>query len=49
MQKTVKKYFTPGVYKLVIAGDEKLVSAQLAKISGLKKYSAADLEYKAEN
>ena len=49
VQKVVKKYFIPDVYKLVIAGDEKIVAAQLAKISGLKKYSAADLEYKAEN
>jgi predicted Zn-dependent peptidase len=49
VQKAVKKYFTPGIYKLVISGDEKVVASQLAKIPDLKKYSPADLVYKQEN
>ena len=44
VQKTVKKYFTPDVYKLVIAGDEAVVNAQLSTLKGLVKYKAADIE-----
>lgn len=46
VQKAIKKYYIPNIYKLVIAGDELLVAEQLGKINGLKKYSAADLELK---
>jgi predicted Zn-dependent peptidase len=49
VQKAIKKYFVPGIYKLVICGDEKVVASQLAKIPDLKKYSPADLVYKQEN
>ena len=44
VQKAIKKYFTPSIYKLVIAGDESKVSEQLAKLSGLQKFSASDIE-----
>jgi zinc protease len=46
VQKVVKKYFTPGVYKLVISGDEQEVKEQLSQIKNLKKFVAADLELK---
>ncbi len=44
VQKVIKKYYTPNVYKLVIAGDESKVSEQLAKINGLQKFKASDIE-----
>ena len=44
VQKVIKKYFTPNIYKLVIAGDELKVSDQLSKLSGLQKFSASDIE-----
>lgn len=44
VQKVIKKYFTPNSYKLVIAGDESKVAEQLAKFSGLQKFSASDIE-----
>ena len=44
VQKIVKKYFTPDVYKLVIAGDETAVGTQLNTLKGLTKYKAADME-----
>ncbi len=44
VQKVIKKYFTPDVYKLVVSGDESVVAGQLASIKGLIKYKAADLE-----
>lgn len=37
VNKTIKKYFTPWSYKLVIAGDEKALGDQLGKIGGLEK------------
>lgn len=37
LNKTIKKYFTPDSYKLMIAGDEKALDNQLGKISGLQK------------
>ena len=40
VQKIVKKYFTPEIYKLVVAGDESVVSAQLNSIKGLTKFKA---------
>jgi predicted Zn-dependent peptidase len=49
VQKVVKKYYTPGIYKLVISGDEGTIKDQLAKIKDLKKHSPADLEYKSQN
>lgn len=44
IQKVIRKYFTPGIYKLVIAGDQQLVNDQLTSVSGLKKLGPADLE-----
>lgn len=44
IQKVIKKYFTPNIYKLVIAGDETKVTEQLVKINGLQKFSASDIE-----
>ncbi len=44
VQRVIKKYFTPDVYKLVIAGDESLVSAQLNSIKGLTRFKASDIE-----
>jgi len=44
VQKVIKKYFTPNVYKLVIAGDELKVSEQLSKINGLQKFKSSDIE-----
>lgn len=46
VQKVIKKYYTPGIYKLAIAGDETVVSPQLEKIKNLKRYTPADLELK---
>jgi zinc protease len=48
IKKVIKKYFTPTIYKLVIAGDELLVANQLTQLKELKKLSATDLEYKTE-
>lgn len=42
--KAIKKYFKPAQYKLVIAGDEKIVGSQLQSIKGLQRYKAADIE-----
>ena len=42
--KIVKKYFTPDAYKLVIAGDEAVVTTQLNTLKVLTKYKAADIE-----
>jgi len=44
VQKAIKKYFTPNIYKLVIAGDENKVSEQLLKIQGLQKFTSSDIE-----
>lgn len=44
VQKVIKKYFTPDVYKLVVAGDETVVASQLNSIKGLVKYKTADIE-----
>ena len=44
VNKVIKKYFTPNVYKLVVSGDESKVSEQLTKISGLQKFKAIDIE-----
>jgi len=44
IQKVIKKYYTPGIYKLVVAGDETKVADQLTKIKDLKKYLPSDLE-----
>ena len=48
IKKVIKKYYTPNIYKLVIAGDELLVANQLTQLKELKKLSATDLEYKTE-
>lgn len=40
----IKKYFTPNVYKLVVAADEQKVSDQLQKLKDYKKLSAIDIE-----
>lgn len=44
IQKVVKKYYTPGVYVLVLAGDESILATQLSGIKGLKRYSPVDLK-----
>lgn len=44
VQKAIKKYFSPNIYKLVISGDEALVKEQLDKIKGVKKLAPANLE-----
>ncbi len=44
VQKAIKKYYTPNIYKLMIAGDESRVSEQLTKITGLQKFKASDIE-----
>lgn len=44
VQKAIKKYYTPGIYKLVIAGDEKIVADQLLKLKDAKKLQASDIE-----
>lgn len=44
VNKVIKKYFTPNVYKLVISGDETKVSDQLTKINSLQRFSASDIE-----
>lgn len=44
VQKAIKKYYTPGIYKLVIAGDEKVVADQLVKLKDAKKIQASDIE-----
>lgn len=44
VQKVIKKYFTPDIYKLVIAGDEIAVTTQLNSIKGLVKFKASDIE-----
>jgi predicted Zn-dependent peptidase len=46
VQKVIKKYYTPGIYKLAIAGDERFVASQLEKIKNLIRYTPADLESK---
>jgi zinc protease len=44
VQRVIKKYWTPEIYKLVVAGDETVVSAQLDSIKGLIKYKTTDIE-----
>lgn len=44
LQKVIKKYFTPNVYKLVIAGDEAKVAEQLVKLVSLQKFTPGDIE-----
>lgn len=44
VQKVIKKYYTPDSYKLLIAGDESVVSNQLTSINGLIKFKPADIE-----
>ena len=44
VQKALKKYFTPDTYKLMIAGDENVVSTQLATLKSLIRYKASDIE-----
>lgn len=44
VQRVIKKYFTPDIYKLMIAGDETVVAAQLNSIKALVKYKATDIE-----
>ncbi len=46
IKKVIKKYFTPTIYKLVIAGDETEIKTQLEKIKNLKKFVPNDLELK---
>lgn len=44
VQRVIKKYWTPDVYKLVVAGDETVVASQLNSIKGLVKYKTTDIE-----
>lgn len=44
VQKVIKKYYTPGIYKLTIAGDESKVTDQLTKLKDYKKLVPADIE-----
>jgi zinc protease len=44
VKKVVKKYYTPEIYKLVIAGDETRINDQLQTIKGIRKLSAVDLD-----
>lgn len=44
VNKVIKKYYTPNVYKLVIAGDETKVNEQLNQLKYFKKYLSSDLE-----
>ena len=44
VNKVIKKYFTPNIYKLVIAGDELKIIDQLTKINSLRKFTASDIE-----
>ncbi len=44
LNKVIKKYFTPDVYKLVISGDQSRVNDQLTKINSLQRFTAADIE-----
>ncbi len=44
VQKVIKKYFTDDSYKLVIAGDESVLTNQLSTLKGLVKYKPADIE-----
>ena len=44
INKVIKKYFTPNVYKLVISGDQTKVLDQLTKINSLQRFSASDIE-----
>ena len=44
VQKAIKKYFTPDSYKLIIAGDESIVTTQLLSLKGLTRYKASDIE-----
>ncbi|MBP8034559.1 MAG: insulinase family protein [Bacteroidia bacterium] len=44
LQKVIKKYYTPNIYKLMIAGDESKVSEQLTKLKDLKKFVSSEIE-----
>lgn len=48
IKKVIKKYYTPGIYKLVMAGDETQLTNQLAQVKDYKKLGPAELEYKTE-
>lgn len=43
VNKVIKKYFAPGAYKLMIAGDETQLATQLSQLPALKKFVVADL------
>jgi zinc protease len=44
VNKAIKKYFDPSSYKLVIAGDEAVLTDQLSKIANLQKFSLKAIE-----
>lgn len=44
VQRVIKKYWTAEAYKLVVAGDESKVAAQLNSIKGLIKFKTTDIE-----
>ena len=44
VNKTIKKYFNPDNYKMVIAGNELALSEQLSKLKGLQKFKNNAIE-----
>ena len=44
LNKVIKKYFTPELYKVIIAGDAGVLATQLAKIKNLQKLTPAVIE-----
>ncbi|MES2567053.1 MAG: pitrilysin family protein [Bacteroidota bacterium] len=44
VNKVIKKYFAPDVYKLVVSGDESKVTTQLTKINSLHRFTSFDIE-----
>lgn len=44
INKVIKKYFTPGSYKVVIAGDANVLNPQLEKMTGLKRLELGVIE-----
>lgn len=43
VNKIIKKYYTPDSYKLIIAGQEEVISPLIPQWNAIKKYSAADI------
>ena len=43
VNKIIKKYYTPDSYKLIIAGEEEVISPLIPQWNTIKKYTAADI------